>query len=127
MSTEKRKIMVVDDSPVIQTLAKKIFFGMGYEVTGFKTGGGVVKSVQDKDYDVIILDIILPEVDGLTIAKQIRKLKDPVKQKLPIIAISGNYKNHPKEEFEELGIKDLLIKPLDYDLLVAAVNKVFEG
>ncbi|MDH5603465.1 MAG: response regulator [Cyclobacteriaceae bacterium] len=126
MNKKTKKILVADDSPVIQTLTKKIFFGMGYEVTGFKTGGPVIKSIEQNDYDAIILDIILPEVDGITLAKQIRKLKDPVKSKLPIVAISGNYKNHTKEEFESLGIKDLLIKPLDYDQLVAAITRYVE-
>lgn len=117
------KILLADDSPVIQTLSKKIFQGQGYDITGVKTGTAVLKEVETKDYDLIILDIILPGIDGMALAKKIRSLDDNKKAKTPIIAISGNYKNYTKDDFDEVGINDYLIKPLDYDALVNAVKK----
>lgn len=117
------KILLADDSPVIQTLSKKIFQGQGYDITGVKTGTAVLKEVEAKDYDLIILDIILPGIDGMALAKKIRSLDDKKKAKTPIIAISGNYKNYTKDDFDEVGINDYLIKPLDYDALVNAVKK----
>lgn len=117
------KIMLVDDSPVIQTLVKKIFFGLGMKVIGLKTGEKVIKTLQDEEIEAIILDIILPDADGMDLAKEIRKLKDRKKSGVPIIAISGNYKNYTEEDFNKLDIKHYLIKPLDYDKLVQAVKK----
>ncbi|MDX1629464.1 MAG: response regulator [Fulvivirga sp.] len=118
-----KKILLADDSPVIQTLSKKIFQGQGYDITGVKSGSQVLKEIEKKDYDVIILDIILPEIDGMELAQKIRAMADPKKANTPIIAISGNYKNYSKEDFDEAGINDYLIKPLDYDALVEAVKK----
>ena len=118
-----KKILLADDSPVIQTLSKKIFHGQGYELTGLKSGAKVMEQVQLHDYDVIILDIILPEVGGMDLAKQIRALDNKKKAETPIIAISGNYKNYSKSDFDEVGINEYLIKPLDYDALVKAVKK----
>ncbi|MDH5397030.1 MAG: response regulator [Cyclobacteriaceae bacterium] len=126
MGENAKRILIADDSPVIQTLSRKIFLGMGYDIVGLKSGSKVIEQINSKKFDVVILDIILPGVDGMTLAKQIRKLKDPDKSKLPIIAISGNYKNYTPEDFEALGIKDYLIKPLDYDKLVDAVRKYTE-
>lgn len=117
------RILLADDSPVIQTLSKKIFEGQGDIIKGIKSGTQVLEEIQKNDYDIVILDIILPGADGLDLAKQIRGLKDKRKAGLPIIAISGNYKNYTKSDFEEAGITDYLIKPLDYDALVTAVKK----
>ncbi|UII29978.1 response regulator [Fulvivirga ulvae] len=118
-----KKILLADDSPVIQTLSKKIFQGQGYDFKGIKTGTRVLDEIENNDYDVIILDIILPGADGMELAKKIRGLKDKKKAEMPIIAISGNYKNYSKSDFDEAGINEYLIKPLDYDALVNAVKK----
>lgn len=123
MSQLKKKVLLVDDSPVIQTLVKKIFYGLGIEVIGQKTGAKAVDTVKEKDIDLVIMDIILPDSDGLDLVKQIRKLKDPGKSNIPVVCISGHYKSHDSGEFEKLGIKDNLVKPLDYDSLVASVKK----
>ena len=118
-----KKILLADDSPVIQTLSKKIFNGQGYDFTGLKSGVRVMSEVENNDFDVIILDIILPGVGGMDLAKSIRQLTDKKKAATPIIAISGNYKNYSKSDFDEVGINEYLIKPLDYDALVKAVKK----
>ncbi|MEQ8925025.1 MULTISPECIES: response regulator [Fulvivirga] len=118
-----KKILLADDSPVIQTLSKKIFNGQGYDLVGVKTGAKVMGEIENNDFDVIVLDIILPEVSGMDLAKKIRQLSDKKKASTPIIAISGNYKNYSKTDFDEVGINDYLIKPLDYDALVKAVKK----
>ena len=118
-----KKILLADDSPVIQTLSKKIFQGQGYDFKGVKSGSKVMGEVENNDYDVVILDIILPEINGMELAKQIRQHKDKKKASVPIIAISGNYKNYSKSDFDEVGINEYLIKPLDYDALVSAVKK----
>ncbi|MBL6445235.1 response regulator [Fulvivirga sp. 29W222] len=118
-----KKILLADDSPVIQTLSKKIFQGQGYDFKGIKTGTRVLDEIQNNDYDVVILDIILPGADGMELAKKIRRLSDKKKAEMPIIAISGNYKNYSKADFDEAGINEYLIKPLDYDALVNTVKK----
>ncbi len=118
-----KKILLADDSPVIQTLSKKIFQGQGFDIKGIKTGMTVLEEVEKNDYDIIILDIILPGANGMDLAKQIRDMKDKKKSDVPIIAISGNYKNYRKEDFDDAGINEYLIKPLDYDALVNTVKK----
>ena len=117
------KILLADDSPVVQTLSRKIFQGQGYEFKGLKSGSNILNEIENNEYDVVILDIILPDVNGMEVAKKIRALNDEKKANIPIIAISGNYQNYSKEDFEEVGINEYLIKPLDYDALVRAVRK----
>ncbi len=114
---------MADDSPVIQSLSKKIFQNQGYEFKGTKTGMNVVEVIRDNEFDILILDIILPDANGMEIARQIRQLDDQAKASIPIIAVSGNYKNYSASDFEEAGITAFLIKPLDYDQLVNTVKK----
>lgn len=118
-----KRILMADDSPVIQSLSKKIFQNQGYEFKGTKTGMNVVEVIRENDFDILILDIILPDANGMEIASQIRQLEDEAKASIPIIAVSGNYKNYSATDFEEAGITAFLIKPLDYDQLINTVNK----
>jgi len=118
-----KNILIADDSSVIQTLTKKILITLDYEVTGVKNGNKVMPLIEKNDYDVILMDINLPGIDGISLTKQIRELSDKKKAATPVIAISGNYKNYSEEDFLAIGIKDLLVKPLNYDDLVEAVKK----
>jgi CheY-like chemotaxis protein len=69
------------------------------------------------------MDITMPQMDGIQSTKEIRKLADPKKNGIPIIAISGNAANHTPEDFRKFGFDDFIQKPLNYDLLLATVKK----
>ena len=94
MTTNKKTILLVDDSPVIQTLLKKIFFGLGIDVIGLKNGSKVIETLENKKIDVVIMDVILPDSDGIELIRQIRKLKNKSKAETPIVGVSGNYKRY---------------------------------
>ena len=121
-----KKVLIADDSSVIQTLTKKILITLDYDTVGTKSGSKVMDLVKNNEFDIILMDINLPGVDGMELTKQIRELSDKKKAKTPVIAISGNYHNYTKEDFVAVGIDDLLIKPLNYDALVSAVKKYTE-
>ena len=121
-----KKILIADDSSVIQTLTKKILITLKYEAIGTKTGSNVMELVEKNDFDIILMDINLPGTDGMQLSKQIRALNDKKKAETPIIAISGNYHNYTSDDFKEVGINEYLIKPLNYDDLVNAVKKYSE-
>ncbi|MDH5365715.1 MAG: response regulator [Cyclobacteriaceae bacterium] len=121
-----KKILIADDSSVIQTLTKKILITLNYDTIGTKSGSKVMDLVNNNNFDIILMDINLPGVDGMELTKQIRALSDSKKSSTPIIAISGNYHNYSIEDFKEAGINDHLIKPLNYDALVNAVKKYTE-
>jgi CheY-like chemotaxis protein len=118
-----KRILIADDSSVIQTLTKKILITLDYEVTGVKNGNKVLPMVEENDFDIILMDINLPSIDGISLTKQIRALSDKKNANTPVIAISGNYKNYSEDDFRAIGIEDLLVKPLNYDDLVEAINK----
>ncbi len=118
-----KRIIVAEDSSVIQNLTKKILEIQNYEIIGVKNGKQVLDKLNIEDYDLILLDINMPIMDGMECARAIRGLTDKAKSSIPIIAITGNAKNYSMDDFKEAGIDDYIPKPLNFDNLVDMVNK----
>lgn len=118
-----KRVLIAEDSSVIQNLTKKILQFQKFEIYAVKNGKEVLKALENDTYDVILLDINMPQMDGMECAKAIRALDDEVKSKIPIIAITGNAKNYTDEEFKSVGINEYIPKPLDFDRLVISVKK----
>ncbi len=118
-----KKILVAEDSSVIQNLTKRILGNQNYEIEAVKNGQQVIKKMETKDFDLILMDINMPIMDGIECTKQIRSMPDNVKSQIPIIAITGNAKNYSLGDFNKMGINDFLPKPLNFDSLVETVKK----
>ena len=78
------------------------------------------------DYDIILLDINMPVMDGMDCAKAVRALADPTKASIPMIAITGNARNYSMDDFKAVGFNDFLAKPLNFDALVTQVKALTE-
>jgi two-component system cell cycle response regulator DivK len=117
-----KKVLIAEDSSVIQNLAKKILQFQNYDITAVKNGQQVLDKLNAENYDVIVMDINMPVMDGMQCAEQIRGRNDE-KANTPIIAISGNAKNYSQEDFDRVGINEYLPKPLNFDELVEKVNQ----
>ena len=117
-----KKILIAEDSSVIQNLTKKILSFQGFSVSSAKNGKEVLDFLAKEDFDVILMDINMPVMDGMECTKEIRNL-DNEKSKTPVIAITGNARNYTEQEFTEAGIDAFLQKPLNFDLLVETVKK----
>lgn len=120
---DKKRVLIAEDSSVIQNLTKKILQFQNFEITGVKNGKEVMDFIGKNDVDIILMDIIMPQMDGMECARQVRALADPVKKNVPIIAITGNAHNYTVDDFHAVGINEFLPKPLDFDLLVEVVKK----
>lgn len=122
MSTAK-KILVGEDSSIIINLTKNVLAFENYQMKAARNGKQVLEFLEKEDFDLILMDISMPVMDGVECLRQIRNHPDPVKSKLPVIAISGNIRNYTLEEFRKLGFDDFIQKPLDYDKVLATVKK----
>lgn len=118
-----KKVLIAEDSSVIQNLTKKILMMQRYEISSVKNGKQVLQKLEKEDFNVILMDINMPVMDGMECARKIRSLEDPKKSQIPIIAITGNAKNYSVEQFKEVGINEYLPKPLNFDDLVETVKK----
>lgn len=120
-----KSVLIAEDSSVIQNLAKKILEFQNFEITAVKNGEQVIQLLQKESFDVILLDINMPVMDGMECVKSIRKMDGP-KAKVPVVAITGNARNYTEEEFKEAGFDDVLMKPLNFDKLVMVVKGLTE-
>jgi len=118
-----KKVMIAEDSSVIQNLTRRILSIQNYEITSVKNGQQVLDALSTDHYDIILMDINMPVMDGIVCTQQIRALDDPLKSKIPIVAITGNARNLSLQEYNEIGIDELLQKPLNFDQLVNIVRK----
>lgn len=117
-----KKVLVAEDSSVIQNLLKKILLFENCKITSAKDGKLAFDKFENDDFDLVIMDINLPTLDGLEVTRKIRAIRKK-KGEVPIIGISGNAKNLPVESFFEAGMNEYLQKPLDYDQLIELVKK----
>jgi len=118
-----KKVLVAEDSSVIQNLTKKILEMQNYHISSAKNGKKVLEILDNEDFDIILMDINMPVMDGMQCARSIRSLDNESKSKIPIIAITGNAPNYSMEDFRKAGINDYLPKPLNFDNLVELVKK----
>ncbi len=123
MATTK-KVLIAEDSSVIQNLTRKILQAQNFEIFSAKNGKQVIDMIAKNDYDIILMDINMPVMDGMECTRQIRALKDESKSTIPIVAITGNAMNYTLEEFKENGINEYLQKPLNFDDLVEIVKSL---
>ncbi|MDD2413712.1 MAG: response regulator transcription factor [Eubacteriaceae bacterium] len=115
------RILMVDDEEKIRLLVKKYAEYEGYFLEEASNGIQAIEMAKEKDYDIIILDIMMPELDGFSTAKAIRKNIDT-----PIIMLSARGEEYDRIHGFELGIDDYVIKPFspkELMLRVAAIIK----
>jgi CheY-like chemotaxis protein len=124
MSNSEKKILIAEDSSVIQNIAAKVLSFRQYSITPAKNGKEVLKKLENEYFDVILMDINMPQMDGMECARQIRALSDEKKAAIPIVAITGNAKNYSMEDFKEAGIHEYVPKPIDFDRLVELVKQL---
>ncbi|MBR5740646.1 MAG: response regulator transcription factor [Firmicutes bacterium] len=115
------KLLVVDDEPKIRELIKEYAEFSGYEVTEAGDGMEAVGLTKLNDYDLIIMDIMMPRLDGFSACKEIKKLKD-----IPVIMLSARGEEYDKLFGFELGIDDYVVKPFSAKELMARVNAVIQ-
>ena len=118
-----KKVLIAEDSSVIQNLTRKILEQQDFDIDSAKNGKEVINKIQNHDFDLILMDINMPIIDGMECSRQIRNMDDQKKSNIPILAITGNARNYTMDEFNAVGINEYLQKPLDFDKLVTLVLK----
>lgn len=121
---ELKKVLIAEDSSVIQNLTRRILQIQNYQIHSAKNGLKVLDMLEKEDFDIILMDINMPLMDGMECAQKIRELGNTKKAQIPIVAITGNAKNYSMEDFNSVGINDYLQKPLNFDALVETVKNL---
>jgi len=120
----KKRILHVDDEPDTLKVVKIILEAAGYEVVSVESGNGALKQVDLNGFDLIILDIMMPDMSGWDLFTRIGKIKPD--HKVVFLSVLEVAEERLKE-MKDSGIVDYITKPFDDDDLVARVKKVLEG
>src|SRR5436309_2602358 len=115
-----KKILVVDDEPKIVQLARDYFEHAGFVVVTATTGNGALATARGEKPDLIVLDLGLPEIDGLDVTRALRK-----ESNVPIIMLTARGEETDKLVGLELGADDYLTKPFSPKELVARARALF--
>ena len=112
-------ILVVDDEENIRTVIRKYGEFEGYKITEVSNGIEAVEICRTQDFDLIILDIMMPELDGFSACRKIKEQKD-----IPVIMLSARGEEYDKIHGFELGIDDYVVKPFSPRELMMRVKAV---
>ena len=113
------KILVVDDEPKIREIIREYAEFAGYEVDEAEDGMVALGLCKLNDYDLIVMDIMMPKLDGYSAVKEIKKIKD-----IPTIMLSARGEEYDKLYGFDLGIDDYVVKPFSPKELMARINAV---
>ncbi len=113
------KILVVDDEEMIREVIKEYSINEGFIVEEADNGRDAVFKVKNNDYDLIIMDIMMPHMDGYTAIKEIKKIKN-----IPVIVLSARGEEYDKLTGFDIGIDDYVTKPFSPKELMARIKAV---
>lgn len=115
------RILIVDDELKIREVVREYALINGYEVEEASDGLEAIEKVKEQNFDCIILDVMMPRLDGFSACKQIRKIKS-----VPIIMLSARQEEYDKLFGFELGVDDYVVKPFSPKELMARVKAIVE-
>ena len=113
------KILIVDDEEKIRTLVKKYAVFEGHEVTEASDGMEAIRVCENQDFDIIILDVMMPELDGFSTCRKIRQTKQ-----IPILMLSARGEEYDRINGFELGIDDYVVKPFSPKELMLRIDAI---
>ncbi|MFA6916221.1 MAG: response regulator [Parachlamydiales bacterium] len=117
-----RNVLVVEDNLINQEIIKELLELMDFHIDIASHGKEALKSTAAKKYDIIFMDIQMPEMDGYETTRQIRHIESPNKH-TTIIALTANAMSDDKIKCIEVGMNDYLSKPLDVQKLEVILQK----
>lgn len=119
------RILIVDDDPVILRLLQINFRLEGYDVDAASRGDEALRRAREAMPDVVVLDIMMPGVDGFDVLRQLKE--DPTSRDVPVILLSARAQDEDRRRGYALGVEEYVTKPFDPAHLVEMVRRVLAG
>ncbi len=113
------KLLIVDDEQGIRQVLKEYAEFEGYEVTEAADGMEAVKLCREQDFDIIVMDIMMPRLDGISAVKEIRKTKN-----IPVLMLSARGEEYDKLFGFEVGADDYVVKPFSPKEVMARLKAI---
>ncbi len=123
--TERANILIVEDNPANQLVTSMFVSELGCQSKIVENGEEAVAEVQANDYDVVLMDLNMPIMDGLHATKLIRAMGGKFAS-LPIIAVTANALSDSRDECFDAGMNEFVSKPVDKRVLLDTITKFIE-
>ncbi len=117
-----RRILVAEDGPVNQKVAINLLERRGHDVVLVENGAEAVAAVEEGSFDVVLMDVEMPQMDGIQATRAIRQREQKTGQRVPIIAVTAHAMKGDRERFLEAGMDGYIAKPLEVNQLYEAVE-----
>jgi len=115
----RRKVLVVDDDPVIAKSFDRVLSGKGYAVITARDGSEALRKLRDEKYDVVFTDIKMPGMSGIEVAERIRATQPW----LPVVIVTGYGTDENEARAEAAGVSGFLRKPLSPEMIEGSAEK----
>ena len=117
----KKRILIVEDEDLMREVLRDYFQSAGYETVEAKNGMEAIDLIDNEDFDLMLLDVMLPELDGFSVCRYVRKSNN-----IPIIMITARSEEDDKLTGYEMGADDYVTKPFSPKVLVAKANALLK-
>jgi CheY-like chemotaxis protein len=121
-SLNRASVLIAEDNPVNVMLMKKLLSGWGIVPTFAENGERAVELVKYGNFDIILMDLQMPVMNGFDAAKEIRKMCDQKKSNIPIIALTASALFDIRERVQDSGINDYVAKPFNPNELLERIQ-----
>ena len=123
---EGLSILVAEDNPVNQRLLQRLLERMGHKVALVDTGRKAVDAVAERVFDLVFMDVQMPELDGLGASQEIRRREEAQGSRVPIVALTANAMVGDREACLAAGMDDYLAKPVRPSDIKSAISRVLQ-
>lgn len=120
------KILLAEDDRINQVVITRMIREAGHIVETVNNGVEALQFISEKVVDVVLMDIQMPEMDGINVVKKIRKSEKGTKTHIPIIAITAYALQGDREKYISMGMDDYIAKPVKMNILIETIEKVAE-
>jgi CheY-like chemotaxis protein len=118
-----RNILLVEDNPVNQLMTSCYLTKCGHHVTIANDGNDALEKIQNHRFNIVLMDVNLPGMDGFEVTLLIRSLEDQLFKSLPILAFTSCTSEETKAKAKQTGMTDFLCKPLDPEEINQKINQ----
>ena len=115
------RVLLAEDVKLNQVLTQKLLARSGYQIDIVENGQQAVEAVRNIDYDVVLMDVHMPEIDGIEATRQIRALPGS-KSSVPIIALTAQATATAEDDLIAAGMDDYISKPINFDILFSKLS-----
>ena len=117
-----KSILLVEDNPISQNVEMRLLKESGYSVVAVTNGKDAIEAAKTNEFSLILMDVEMPNMDGIKATELIRKLDSPVKQ-VPIIAVTAHSSMKDREMCLASGMNDYIAKPININFMKMTIDQ----